>query len=219
MSGFEFLPNIAIISVLNTLCGAPHRAACDGETKMGTLVNSSSALLAASLLALTLAGCTSSRFGSIDSGGPAPVAAAPSGTVTSTQLPPPQPAPGTTAAGAFPPPPTTPGTTPQTEEQMQIAAANAPDVTAGSVAGVWNATVGGMPCRVATPQTKFGQGYRAGPLRCPPPFDGVKSWNVEGKQLSFYDEGGNVLARLYSSGEQKFDGQTTSGQPISLSRQ
>lgn len=184
---------------------------------MGTLVKFKGALIAAPLLALALAGCSSSRFGTIDSRGPAPLVAAPSGTVTATQLPPPQPAPGTTTADAFPEAPTAPEG--QTEEQMQLAAANAPEITAGSVAGVWDANVGGLPCRVATPQTKFGQGYRAGPLRCPAPFDGVKSWNVEGKQLSFYDEGGNVLARLYSSGANKFDGQTTSGQPVSLSRQ
>ena len=73
-------------------------------------------------------------------------------------------------------------------------------------------------CKVATPQTKFGAGFRAGPLRCPAPVDGVKSWNVEGKQLSLYDEGGSVLARLYASGPGKFDGQTSTGQPISLSR-
>ena len=86
------------------------------------------------------------------------------------------------------------------------------------MAGVWNATVSGQSCKVATPQTKFGAGYRAGPLRCPAPVDGVKSWNVAGKQLSLYDESGSVLARLYSSGEGKFDGQTSTGLPISLSR-
>ena len=94
----------------------------------------------------------------------------------------------------------------------------AADLTAGSVAGVWSVSVAGQSCRVATPQTKFGQGYRAGPLGCPAPMDGVKSWNVAGKQLSLYDESGNALARLYSSGAERFDGQTTSGQPISLSR-
>jgi hypothetical protein len=83
---------------------------------------------------------------------------------------------------------------------------------------VWNATVAGQGCRVATPQTKFGAGYRAGPLRCPAPLDGVKSWNVEGSQLALYDQNGGVLARLYSSGASRFDGQTTSGQPVSLSR-
>jgi hypothetical protein len=46
----------------------------------------------------------------------------------------------------------------------------------------------------------------------------VKSWNVAGKQLSLYDANGAVLARLYSSGAERFDGQMTSGQPISLSR-
>ena len=95
---------------------------------------------------------------------------------------------------------------------------NAPDVTAGSVAGVWNATVSGQSCKVATPQTKFGAGFRAGPLRCPAPLDGVKSWNVAGKQLALYDADGGVLARLYSSGAERFDGQTESGVPISLNR-
>ncbi|WP_367717494.1 hypothetical protein AB2N04_05165 [Nitratireductor sp. GISD-1A_MAKvit] len=45
------------------------------------------------------------------------------------------------------------------------AAANAPEVSTGSVAGVWSVNVAGQSCRVATPQTKFGSGYRAGP-RC-----------------------------------------------------
>ncbi|TIT78538.1 MAG: hypothetical protein E5W57_10715, partial [Mesorhizobium sp.] len=83
---------------------------------------------------------------------------------------------------------------------------------------VWNVSVGGQGCKVATPQTKFGAGYRAGPLHCPAPIDGIKSWNVAGKQLTLYDENGGALARLYSSGGEKFDGQTSSGQPISLTR-
>ena len=91
-------------------------------------------------------------------------------------------------------------------------------VTAASVAGVWTVNVGGQTCKVATPQTKFGAGYRAGPLRCPAPVDGVKSWNVGGKQLTLYDQNGGTLARLYSSGGEKFNGQTSNGLPISLSR-
>ena len=175
--------------------------------------NSKSALMAVSLAALALAGCTSERFSPAGSNrAPAPLAAAPSGTVTSNQLPPPSAA---TNASEFP-------EAPQQDTQVAAldpnAAANAPDVSTGSVAGVWNVNVSGQSCRVATPQTKFGAGYRAGPLRCPAPMDGVKSWNVEGKQLAFYDANGGVLARLYSSGGERFDGQTTSGQPISLTR-
>ncbi|MCR4266562.1 protease inhibitor Inh/omp19 family protein [Nitratireductor sp. ZSWI3] len=172
-----------------------------------------SALMAVPVLALAMAGCTSERFAPMGgSRAPAPLAAAPSGTVTSNQLPPPS---GPTNASNFPEPP-------QQDTQVAAldpnAAANAPDVSTGSVAGVWSVNVAGQSCRIATPQTKFGAGYRAGPLRCPAPMDGVKSWNVEGKQLAFYDESGGVLARLYSSGAERFDGQTTSGQPISLTR-
>jgi hypothetical protein len=176
--------------------------------------SSKTGLLVLSLAALALAGCQSSRMSSLDTR-PAPLAPAPAGQVTTGQLPPPV-APGTPAdPSQFPAAP---------DGGTQMAAlpaqppANAPDLSAGSVAGVWNASVAGQSCRVATPQTKFGQGFRAGPLRCPAPIDGVKSWNVAGKQLTLYDESGGTLARLYSSGPEKFDGQTESGVPISLSR-
>jgi hypothetical protein len=178
-------------------------------------------LAALSLAALVIvSGCQSARIGTVNTQ-PAPLTPAPSGQVVASQLPPPS---GPTDANAFPPPPTTGETTdvaaldPAAGTAEAGAPAGAPDLTAGSVAGVWNATVSGQSCRVATPQTKFGQGFRAGPLRCPVPLDGVKSWNVAGKQLALYDGNGNLLARLYSSSGERFDGQMTSGQPISLSR-
>jgi hypothetical protein len=172
-------------------------------------------LIAISLAALVAAGCSSSRFSS-ENTTPEPLTPAPAGTVTGDKLPPPTgpatagdsqfpAAPGTTDVAALPPQPGTPP-------------ANALEVTTSSVAGVWNATVSGQSCKVATPQTKFGAGFRAGPLRCPAPLDGVKSWNVSGKQLSLYDADGGVLARLYSSGAERFDGQTETGVPVSLSR-
>ncbi|AZN96978.1 hypothetical protein EJ066_06580 [Mesorhizobium sp. M9A.F.Ca.ET.002.03.1.2] len=175
-------------------------------------------LLAVSLAALVASGCSTSRFSSMDQEQPAPLQAAPSGKVTGNQLPPPA-APGTADPSKFP-------TAPQGTLDPQVAAlppdgtapAGAPDLTAGSVAGVWKASVSGQSCQVATPQTKFGAGYRAGPLHCPAPIDGIKSWNVAGKQLTLYDENGGTLARLYSSGGEKFDGQTSNGLPISLTR-
>ena len=179
------------------------------------MILSRSGLVAVSLAALLASGCTGTRFGSEDSK-PAPLEPQPSGTVSSSQLPPPA-APAATDASKFP---TAPGGT-------QVASlppgggqppANAPDLTASAIAGVWSASVAGQSCKVATPQTKFGQGYRAGPLRCPPPIDNVKSWNVAGKQLTLFDQDGGTLARLYSSSPTKFDGQTSNGQPISLSR-
>lgn len=173
-------------------------------------------IVATSFMALALAGCQSDRFSRVDTR-PASLPAVPAGSVTAGQLPPPV-QPGSTDPSQFPAPPGSEELSQDNGAQVAALEQNASDISAGSVAGVWNASISGQSCRVATPQTRFGQGFRAGPLRCPAPLDGVKSWNVAGKQLALYDENGGVLARLYSSGGNRFDGQTSSGQPISLSR-
>lgn len=179
------------------------------------MISKSTGIVAVTLIAMAMAGCTSARFGGYQTArAPEPLTAAPTSPVTNDPLPPPS-EPSTSDPTQFPDAPNTGDVS--TSDPTQVAA-NAPDVTVGSVAGVWNASVSGQGCRIATPQTKFGQGFRAGPLRCPTPLDGVKSWNVEGKQLALYDENGQVLARLYSSGAERFDGQTSSGQPVSLTR-
>lgn len=177
---------------------------------------SKTGLAVVSLAALLAAGCSSTRFSSVDSQ-PAPLQPAPSGTVASNQLPPPA-TPQKPDSTAFP---TAPGESTDVASAtpgVDPAAATAPEVTIGAVAGVWNASVSGQSCKVATPQTKFGAGFRAGPLHCPAPVDGVKSWNVSGNQLSLYDENGSAIATLYSAGPEKFNGQTSAGLPISLSR-
>jgi hypothetical protein len=174
------------------------------------MTNLKSGIVIASVAVLALSGCTSSRFSSVDTR-PEPLPAAPAGSVTSGALPPPA-APAPVAASDFP-------TAPATETQVAAAPpADAPDLTPATVGGVWSVAVSGQNCRIATSQTKFGQGFRAGPLRCPAPVDGVKSWNVAGKQLTLYDENGGALARLYASGNERFDGQTQSGTAISLTR-
>jgi hypothetical protein len=178
------------------------------------MASSGRGVLVVALLALAAAGCQSSRFDTVESR-PEPLPAAPTGTVSSNALPPP-------ATPAVPPAATTDfPTAPQTQTAAVAPAApppSAPDLTPGTVGGVWTVAVSGQSCKIATSQTKFGSGFRAGPLRCPAPVDGVKSWNVAGKQLSLYDENGAVMARLYSSGPEKFDGQTETGVPISFSR-
>jgi hypothetical protein len=153
------------------------------------------------------------------SGPPAPLRAAPSGAVSQSQLPPPG------GANQFPSAPNTgapaaaaPNAAPGNTQVASLPPENAPDLTPGSVAGVWNASMGGQSCKIATPQTKFGQGYRAGPLRCPGELANLSSWSVSGKQLTLYDAAGGTVARLYSSGSAKFDGQTSGGQNVSLSR-
>ncbi|MFZ1775485.1 MAG: protease inhibitor Inh/omp19 family protein [Rhizobiaceae bacterium] len=175
-------------------------------------------LMVAAVLAASLAGCQSDRLGRLDtarSSVPEPLEPAPAGSVTAEPLPAPTGPVAPAAEGQFP---ETPGGGTQVAAATPADAANAKEVTPGAVAGVWNAAVSGQSCKIATPQTKFGAGYRAGPLKCPAPLDGVKSWSASGKQLVLYDANGGTLARLYQSGATRFDGQTTSGLPLSLTR-
>lgn len=170
---------------------------------------------------LALAGCQSERMTSLDTR-PAPLNAAPSGTVTSNTLPPPT-APGATNPAAFPPPPgtTVPGTDPALASAApgQVAApANAPDVTKEAMVGAWKVSAGPGSCQMMLSLTKMSADFRAASLRCPGTAAGVAAWNVAGKQVVLKDNGGNTVARLYSSGPERFDGQTTDGQPISFSR-
>lgn len=185
----------------------------------------SAGLTTAALATLFLAGCQSDRISGINTNGPAPLTAAPAGTVQQSQLPAPSSPPPVTATAPaadpnqFPAAPTAPGTaTGLPADGTQVAAASGPDVTIGGVAGVWSVSTGGQSCKVATPQTKYGQGFRAGPLKCPGDMGNVKSWNVAGKQLVFYDENGGKLATLYQTAPGKFDGQTIGGSPVSLTR-
>jgi hypothetical protein len=188
-------------------------AAVLGRPTEGAMVVSKTGLVAVTLAALLAAGCSSTRFSSMNEQ-PAPLQPAPSGNVTaSTTLPPPA------APGAAPPAASFPEA-PGTSTQMAAAdpAATAPDLTTGNVVGAWNASVQGQSCQLITSLTKLGSNNRAASRQCAAPVNGVKSWNVSGKQLSLYDESGSVAATLYSSGPEKFDGQTSTGLPISLSR-
>lgn len=166
---------------------------------------------------MVIAGCQSERFGNEPAVRPQPLPAAPSGSVQGSALPPPS-SPGMNSPQQFPQAPAQQQASLDPSLGQSPTDTNAPDVTPASVAGVWSANVAGQSCRIATPQTRFGSGYRAGPLRCPAPVDGVKSWSVSGKQLTLHDANGGALANLSSSGSGRFDGQTQNGVPISLSR-
>ncbi|APX70948.1 MULTISPECIES: protease inhibitor Inh/omp19 family protein [unclassified Brucella] len=174
---------------------------------------SKASLLSLAAAGIVLAGCQSSRLGNLDNVSPppppSPVNAVPTGTVQKGNL---------DSPTQFPNAPTTDMNAQSGTQVASLPPASAPDLTPGAVAGVWNASLGGQSCKIATPQTKYGQGYRAGPLRCPGELANLASWAVNGKQLVLYDANGGTVASLYSSGQSRFDGQTTSGQAVSLSR-
>lgn len=163
------------------------------------------------LFALAASGCQSSRMASSEPAGPAPLPASPSGNVSSQPL----------------PPPAAPGSFPQTPEAPQVAAVDpaagqAPPATAGEVSkngmvGSWRAG-GGDNCQVFMTLTKMGQMSRGGSRGCSGDLQRMRGWDVKGRQVVLYDDTGNQVAALYNSGGNRYDGQTSGGQAISLSR-
>jgi len=163
--------------------------------------------LAGSISALLLiAGCTSGRFSSpyqTYQSQPT-IRTAPVGEISQSQLPPPD------GMNGYP------------QDNEQIAALETPnnalELSPDSIAGVWKASLDGMPCQIATPMTKFAQGYRAGVMRCPVALSSINVWNVQGRELVFYNRGGEVQATLYSTSGTSFIGRTREGIPLSLTR-
>lgn len=140
---------------------------------------------------------------------PEPLTPAPAGTVEAEEL---KPADGTTDPEAFP-------EAPQEETvAVDVAAANAPDITKNAVVGSWKTATGGASCQMFLTLTKYGDNSRGGTRGCAGELQTMRGWNVAGKQLVLYDEAGSKIAILYSTGAERFDGQTTGGQAVSLSR-
>jgi len=170
---------------------------------------------------LIISGCTSERFGAPYSNTTprsAPIRAAPSDSVSQTPLAPPEgysteypSAPlggdGTQMAGLDPQP-----------QGSWDAITSGIELTPALVAGVWRAEVDGLPCQIATPMTKFGQGFRAGPMRCPVALSNVNAWNVQGQELIFYNRDGAPQATLYSTNGTSFVGRSQDGAQIILTR-
>ncbi|RCL02456.1 MAG: outer membrane protein [Candidatus Tokpelaia sp. JSC161] len=107
---------------------------------------------------------------------------------------------------------------PDSPDDIMEKAETGVELNPSAVAGVWKASIGGMGCQIATPQTKFGQGYRAGPMHCPFSFLNVKSWALSGSKLIFYDNTGVPIAMLSSPDGNSFEGKTFSGIEVVLSR-
>ena len=89
---------------------------------------------------------------------------------------------------------------------------HAPDITTGNVAAVWNASVSGQSCQVATSLTKLGA-EQPRRRRCAARLRSTASNPGTSPASSFRSmtKPARSLARLYSSGPEKFDGQTSTG--------
>lgn len=207
---------------------------------MGRIVsgrNLAGPIAAVALAALTVSGCTSNRLGALNTQ-PAPLNPAPAGTVTSGQLPPPS-QPGTGAgAPALGPDgfPVAPGGTvvagtdtlsdtdatetpdPNADPSSIQQVASAEPVTREAMVGAWRVSTEGANCQMFMALTRWSTGFRAASRGCPGDAANVSSWTINGNQVVLSDSGGNRVATLFSSGSDRFDGQTTSGRAISLAR-
>lgn len=168
--------------------------------------------VAIATIALAAAGCQRTTSPQASATLPPPINPAPIGGVQTSQLPPP-------SGGAFPEAPQSAMEDAQAaNQQFEMAAANAPDITREALLGTWQTAVEGGNCQVALSLTQWSGGYRAASLRCPGPAASIASWDVTGNQVVLNDRDGNAVARLYKAGEQRYDGRLAAGGSISLSR-
>ncbi|MCO5733584.1 protease inhibitor Inh/omp19 family protein [Rhizobium sp. SSA_523] len=168
------------------------------------------------VVAMSLAGCQRTSYNPYsDLPSPAPLQPQPVPSVQSGQLPPPgagdasqfpaAPATGNTAVASLPP-----GST--------DAPATALDVTKESMVGNWRVSNAGASCDMFLTLTNLGSGSRGGTRGCAGELTSMGSWEVSGKTVLFKNRNGDVVGRVYKSGDTRFDGTTASGQQISLSR-
>lgn len=99
------------------------------------------------------------------------------------------------------------------------APAGAKEVGRTDLLGGWKLTSAGDSCMAFMTLTTWSGGYRANTRGCNSPvLSGISAWDLNGNQVVLKDGAGLIVAQLYSSASGQFNGQTSSGQPISLFR-
>jgi hypothetical protein len=130
-------------------------------------------------------------------------------------------------ANAEPYPPGTPGAPELTEPATAAAAIAAVDSSAtgstpgrSELLGGWTVSSGTETCQLFMTLTSWTGGYRATTLGCKSTeLKAISAWNLEGTQIVLAGGTGSPIARLSSTGGNRFDGQTlTEGTPISFYR-
>jgi len=99
------------------------------------------------------------------------------------------------------------------------APANAKEVGRTDLLGGWKVSSAGDNCMAFMTLTTWSGGYRANTRGCASPIlSGISAWDLNGNQVVLKDGTGMIVAQLYSSAAGQFNGQTSTGAPISLYR-
>ncbi len=185
--------------------------------------------------ALVIAGCTrtSSPFAVNTRTPPQSLPSVPSGEVQTNQLDPIYQTDGQTTianpndpyalqTNPTPTAPTTGGdvvTEPHSQTAALAANSGIQPLSRETLMGSWNVVSDNPACRAIFAFTKWDNGYRATTRSCTSPeISSITAWDVKGQEAVFVDQDGNTVARLYASGNDRFDGTTSSGLPVTLSR-
>ncbi|MEM8662790.1 MAG: AprI/Inh family metalloprotease inhibitor [Pseudomonadota bacterium] len=142
-------------------------------------------------------------------------------------LPPAQTAPVRTAE--LPPPPTVEPPAPISEEPLpgeQVAAATVPpeasalEIGRADLLGGWAIASGGETCQLFMSLTTWTGGYRASTRGCNgPALSGISAWDLNGKTVTLKGgEGAAPVASLVATNPQTFNGATSDGAAITVSR-
>ena len=181
----------------------------------------STALSLALVFTSLLTGCNQSLNSISPSAPPSALTPSASEPVATGQLPPINTQPNTPPATAQAP------TTP--DNQPLVTANNSPtdkgpttssfEVTREGLAGSWQVPTDGIDCRIILAFTKWSGGYRAATRKCQSPeIQSVNAWDVKDQSVVLVDQSGNQVARLFGTQSGRYDGRTSSGQPISFAR-
>ncbi len=96
---------------------------------------------------------------------------------------------------------------------------SAQDISRSDLLGGWKLNAGSDNCMAFMTLTTWSGGYRANTRGCmAPALNGISAWDLNGKQVVLKDGTGQVVALLYSSGAGQFNGQMSTGLPVSLYR-
>jgi len=90
-----------------------------------------------------------------------------------------------------------------------------------SLGGKWlvGETAGGKTCEMTLDKTKFISNYGAHTgIGCPEGLFGVSSWLLTGDEIRLMSPAGSLLAKLHPAGNGRWNGKTTAGLDIFMTR-
>jgi hypothetical protein len=157
-----------------------------------------------------------------------PLPAAPAGTVTQETLQPLPPAPGAAPGPGLPPPvdpmapqpPTTVGPAPVKPTQVtEVAPDKGMAIGRGDFSGGWTLSSGTDTCQLFANLTTWAGGYRATSRGCASPdLQKITAWSLADNKITLKGSDGSTVATLTQSAKERFVGQTSARQPITVSR-